>query len=172
MKYVHGFSTLAIRQENGPRHHVYTAWKAMVQRCHNCKVGPYEGYGARGIKVCKRWRESFFAFLEDMGYPPTRAHTLGRKNGKLGYSKANCRWETTKEQGRNRSNTRFLTFRGERLSVADWAEKIGLPWNTLKMRMRRGWSTEKILTTPRISFGQLREQQREVLKNVECYHAP
>lgn len=86
----------------------YRSWAAMKARCLNPNLPDYADYGGRGITVCKRWRESFAAFLKDMGErPPDR--TLDRKNTNGNYTKANCRWATPKEQVGNRRNTKHAT---------------------------------------------------------------
>jgi predicted DNA-binding transcriptional regulator AlpA len=77
----------------------------MVQRCTNPNDPGYRYYGGRGITVCERWRNSFEAFLEDMGRKPSPELSLDRiDNDKLtdSYSKENCRWATKKEQNQNR----------------------------------------------------------------------
>jgi hypothetical protein len=48
---------------------MYSAWKAMLQRCRNPKNTNYATYGGRGITVCSRW-EKFEDFLADMGERP------------------------------------------------------------------------------------------------------
>src|SRR3954471_21955448 len=48
----------------------YISWVCMKQRCHNENAAFYENYGGRGIRVCERWRNSFRAFLADMGERP------------------------------------------------------------------------------------------------------
>jgi hypothetical protein len=79
----------------------YVTWRDMKVRCHNPNSDGYARYGARGITVCDEWRESFVAFLSDMGERPD-GMTLDRIDGSKGYSKANCRWATNKEQASNR----------------------------------------------------------------------
>jgi hypothetical protein len=78
----------------------YASWEAMIQRCCNPNATYYSYYGGRGITVCKRWRK-FANFLVDMGERPPGL-TLDRTNNARGYSKANCKWVTRKEQAANR----------------------------------------------------------------------
>jgi len=83
------------------RHYLYTTWATMKQRCINPKHVKYEHYGARGIKVCDRWLNSFPNFLEDMGDRPD-GHSLSRLDNDGPYSKDNCEWQTYSDQNRNR----------------------------------------------------------------------
>lgn len=80
----------------------------MKQRCSNPKNPSYRFYGARGIKVCKRWLGShgFERFLSDMGERPPGL-TLERKKSDSDYSPENCRWATAAEQQQNTSKTKL-----------------------------------------------------------------
>ncbi len=49
----------------------YHSWMAMRRRCLDRDFIGYANYGGRGITVCDRWRDSFEAFLEDMGEKPS-----------------------------------------------------------------------------------------------------
>lgn len=81
----------------------YGPWKAMKQRCHCPKDKDHHRYGGRGIIVCDRWRESFAAFLQDVGPRPSLAHSLDRYPNKDGnYEPGNVRWATAKQQANNR----------------------------------------------------------------------
>ncbi len=120
----------------------------MKDRCYNPRNAAYARYGGRGIAVCERWRESFRAFLADVGRRPSPQHTLDRINNDGPYSPENCRWATRKQQQRNRSVNRVIEWQGERLTVAEWAERLGMSSRTIIGRIDAlGWSPEKALTT-------------------------
>lgn len=83
------------------RTRTYTTWMRMIARCTNPKIDQYRYYGARGISVCDRWRNSYEAFRADMGERPAN-HTIDRINSDGNYEPGNCRWATPLEQSRNR----------------------------------------------------------------------
>lgn len=85
----------------GGRAPEYSSWANMHTRCENPNATHYDLYGARGIKVCGRWR-SFEAFLADMGPKPTPGHSIDRINNDGNYEPGNCRWATDSEQMKNR----------------------------------------------------------------------
>lgn len=131
---------------------LYSVWKNMKQRCYNPKNEHFKTYGARGIKVCDRWRDSFIAFKADVGEPP-QGLTLGRIDNNGDYTLSNIEWQTPKVQGRNKTSTYFMTFRGETKAMVDWAESLGMSYAVISARVHRlKWSDEKALTTPVRAF--------------------
>jgi len=98
----------------------------MIQRCTNPNSVAYEWYGARGITVCDRWRNSFQAFFDDMG-PRPKGMTLEREKNDVGYQPGNCVWATRDAQMRNTRYTRLVDVDGEKMYVRDAAKKIGVP---------------------------------------------
>ena len=125
---------------------IYNTWAQIKQRCLNKKSSMYLNYGGRGIELCKRWME-FVNFYADMGDIPD-GKTLGRIDNDGPYSPKNCRWEFPKEQTRNRRNTAYTIFRGQKVSVAKLAEKYGMKNRLVKVRLKAGWPIEKALNTP------------------------
>lgn len=120
----------------------------MKARCYYQKEIGYHKYGGRGIKVCDRWRNSFKAFLEDMGPKPSEAHQLDRIDSKGDYCPENCRWATPTQNNRNRCSVRFLEWNGERLPLIELAERYNLSRTTLSSRIDAGWPIAAALTTP------------------------
>lgn len=122
----------------------FNAWRNMIQRCERASHPQYHHYGGRGIGVCERWHNAS-AFLEDMG-EPLPGYSLERINNDLGYSPENCRWATQKEQLRNRRNTIWATFAGERKSLSEWCDIRCLNYIAISARLRFGMSPEEAIT--------------------------
>lgn len=137
------------RRRHGMRNRPeYCAWSSMLQRCRNRASHEFFRYGGRGIAVCQRWQDSFEAFYADMGPRPSDRHSIERKENDGDYNPGNCIWAVPTEQARNRRSNRLLTFNGETMCLAEWAERYQLRRDTLRERIRRGWSIERALTTP------------------------
>ena len=126
-----------------------TIYALMKQRCYNPKCTVYKDYGARGITVSEEWLESskpFFLWASANGYQDNLE--IDRINNDGNYSPDNCRWTTRSENCLNRRDTFIVNLDGEDIKVWEYAKKVGIHHQTLKMRIRRGWSVEKALTTP------------------------
>jgi len=80
----------------------YRAWTGMKARCYDHSTPAYKYYGAKGVTVCDRWKNSFENFFADMGYRPADKQSLDRINPFGNYEPSNCRWATHKEQANNR----------------------------------------------------------------------
>lgn len=127
---------------------IYWAWINMRSRCNNSNNAGYLWYGERGIKVCRRWNK-FENFLEDMGRPPTKNHSIDRINNDGNYCKSNCRWATRKQQDTNKINTWKITYDGKTKLAVTWANQYKINYGTLWARIHKlNWSAEKSLTTP------------------------
>lgn len=86
---------------------VYGTWHHMIERCENPKNISFPKYGAKGISVCGRWRDSFTDFLDDMGEPPTNQRQIDRIDSSGNYEPGNCRWATPTENLRNRRSVKL-----------------------------------------------------------------
>lgn len=114
-------------------------------RRNTCKNFPK--YGGRGIEVCQEWQESYLKFEEDMGPRPSMDYSIDRIDVNKGYFKENCRWATRKQQQRNRTCNRFIEFNGDRKTITEWAESLGLTSTALRLRLEYGWTLERAMTT-------------------------
>lgn len=132
-------------QTKTPLHRV---WMTMKERCHNPNNHKYPDYGGRGITVCPAWRESFEAFLADMGERPSTGHSIERINNDGNYEPSNCRWATPDEQSANRRNNIWVEWQGRRMILRDAIATAGLPRKSVERRLKRGWTLERALTTP------------------------
>ena len=64
------------------------------------------------------------------------------------YSPDNCCWLLKKHQARNRRTTRWITANGERLSLAEWAERLGVHRTCIERRLADGWFPEDAVRLP------------------------
>ncbi len=122
----------------------YSSWSAMKDRCYQESHKEYKRYGALGITVCRRWRNSFENFLQDMGERPP-GHSLERLDGSKGYKPSNCVWATIYQQANNRRNNRIITNGKESMTLAQWSRKTGISAQTIWQRINRGWDIKRAL---------------------------
>lgn len=139
----------------------YNTWSGIIQRCENPKVAAFKDYGGRGVRICAEWRHDFAAFLAHVGPKPSRGHSLDRIDNARGYEPGNVRWATMREQTRNTRRNFFITHDGETLCAADWAERTGVPENTIKARIRRGVPVERALNPRHLPTGRPAGFKRE-----------
>ena len=140
-----GANLVALNLRHGMKNtREYKSWTHMIGRCCNPTDRAYRHYGGRGIRVCDRWRASFEAFYADMG-PKPPGLTLERIDVNGHYEPANCKWASVTAQARNRRSSRVVTYRGERMCLAEACDRAGLPYNRVQRRLELGWSEERAL---------------------------
>lgn len=113
----------------------HSTWASMIQRCTNPRAPGFKNYGGRGIRVCDRWADSFEAFRDDMGARPD-GMSLDRIDVNGNYEPGNCRWATQKEQMQNTRCNVWVERNGERMTVTDWAQKLGISRERMRQRLR------------------------------------
>lgn len=127
---------------------LYRIWAHMVGRCCNPKDARYALYGGRGIKLCPEWKsfKSFYSWAMGNGY--SELLTIDRINCNGHYEPQNCRWATWKQQQNNRTNNALIIHNGKTLTRQQWAEVTGISADTIKYRLKSGWSIPEALETP------------------------
>lgn len=126
----------------------YRIWRAMKARCYapSQTKGNYKEYH---IGVCERWKNSFSAFIEDMGMMPDETYSIERIDVYGDYEPGNCIWIPQRDQPKNRSNSKKYTFCGQTACLKDWARCFGVKYTTAYARIfRRGYSFERALEIP------------------------
>lgn len=103
-KIVHGHTR---HRQQSPE---FVSWRDMRNRCEDPDAANYRYYGGRAnpVRVCKRWRESFQAFLADVGARPPGT-TLGRRNDSGDYAPGNAWWQTRDEQREARKHRQHVS---------------------------------------------------------------
>ncbi len=134
------------RTKHGHASPEYGSWRQMLTRCNNPNIKNWDDYGGRGITVCKRWAESYPAFLEDMGRRPSPNHSLDRyPNPDGNYEPGNCRWADDYQQSQNRRNNINVLVDGETVCLKEACRRTGVPYKAAIQRRRRGWPQERWL---------------------------
>lgn len=122
----------------------YRSWSSMLTRCTNAANHKYASYGGRGISVHESWK-LFEGFYADMGERP-EGTTLGRIDNDGNYEPGNCRWESVKQQGRNKRNTASFEHEGITATIPEHCERLGLNPSTVRTRLYTlGWPVDQAL---------------------------
>lgn len=138
----------------------YRSWKGAKERTRSRKPKYWPMYGARGLRVCARWADSYAAFLADMGRKPFPRADLDRIDNGVGYTcgkcddcrangwPANCRWVDRRTNLLNRRSTIVVRYQGEDRPLSEWCRLLGLRYRVVAFRLKAGWDVERAFTTP------------------------
>lgn len=139
------------KRTHGDSHkRLYKIWHSMKIRCNVPSVEGYKWYGAKGIRVCDEWNNSYESFKEwSLSHGYTEKLSIDRIDYNGDYTPDNCRWVTMKEQQNNRCNNNWITYNGKTQTFTQLAEEHGINPYTLHSRVyQRGWDLDKALHTP------------------------
>lgn len=117
----------------------YRIWNGMRTRCNNPNDPKFHLYGGAGVRITERW-DNFANFFADMGEAPA-GMSIDRFPDRDGdYAPGNCRWATPSEQNNNLRTTRFFIWNGERRSLTQWCDHLGISRGALNARLFNGQS--------------------------------
>lgn len=129
---------------------IYEVWHHMKQRCYNSKSTGFKHYGGRGISMCDEWQSDFMTFYNwsiNNGYREDLSIDRIDVNGN--YEPSNCRWITMKEQQRNTTVNRIITYNNETHCLAEWAEILEINKETLNTRINKlKWTIKRAFSEP------------------------
>lgn len=123
----------------------YSSWRGMKERCNNPKNIGFSNYGGRGIKVCKRWLNSFVNFVLDMGKCPP-GFSLDRINNDGNYCPSNCRWADRTTQHCNQRRARMITHNGKTQNLKLWSKEVGVSQSVIAYRLKRQYPIAEALS--------------------------
>lgn len=129
---------------------LYRAWKSIKDRCYREKCKEYKYYGAKGVTMCDEWLHDFQKFADwSIVHGFEEGLSIDRIDVNGNYEPSNCRWITMQQQMRNRTDTHYITYKGQTHCMRDWADILGISYHTLASRILCSkWSIEKSFTTP------------------------
>lgn len=145
----------------------FSAWRSMIQRCHNPNSQQFYRYGGRGIYVCQEWLDCFEEFFEDMGKKPSSRHSLDRIDNNKGYEKGNCRWALPVEQSANRRVTLKTEVAGGLIATSMLASSVGLSPATLAARLKSGWRIDRAISEPALDKNPVHDVNGRMMKASE-----
>ena len=140
-----------LQKENRIKHglvnsRTYRIWAGAKDRCNNPHSTSYRRYGGRGITMASEFANSFQTFYDYVSKLPhfgEEGYTLDRIDNNKGYERGNLRWANRKTQQNNLRSNHIIEYNGEKMTVAEAAEKSGLVYGTLSNRVRRGSKKDK-----------------------------
>lgn len=113
----------------------------MRARCNCVTDSDYAGYGGRGISVDAEWDE-FPNFFRDMG-PRPEGGSIDRIDVNGNYGPDNCRWADKYEQANNRRSNHLIEWNGEKKTLQQWCNEIGIEPSKVRYRLKVGFPLDK-----------------------------
>lgn len=140
-------------------HPLYKTWKSMLTRCYNPNSISYKNYGARGVKICDRWRGylGFENFIKDMGERPDGT-TLDRIDYNGNYEPSNCHWATSDEQANNRTDNIYIIVGDRKITAKQFCKALGLNYWVAIKQIQRGYDINIIAKDVRFNQGEYRRR--------------
>lgn len=133
--------------ESNPR--LYNSWRAIRFTEKGKRAG-----------CCDSWKD-YKQFFADVSPAYFDGGVLRRKNDKIPWSPDNF-FFTTPEAAAAARESIFIEYDGKKLSIRQWAEYLGLPYNGIKLRYYRFKDT---YTPEQILFGIRRERGTRAAKD-------
>jgi hypothetical protein len=106
---------------------IYKIWANMVM----AKTAAYE------------WK-NFVAFYKDVGDPPEGDYLFSRPDVSRKHGPDNFAWVTRSEYVQKEGERRKRRIDGK--TLGEWSDEIGIPIDTIRRRIRRGWDPMKAVS--------------------------
>jgi len=125
----------------------YKTWQRIIGKCHNPRHARYANYGGRGFVFDDFYRYSFLNFMNEVGEcpEPKQKYTIERIDNDRGYVTGNMKWLVSEMQAINKTTNKIIEYKGKKQPLAVWCKDLGLIYNTISTRLRRGLSFEEAI---------------------------
>lgn len=133
----------------GSRTRLYKIWYGIIRRTEDNTREDFTRYGAKGIRMCCEWRDSFVAFRDwalENGYNDSLS--IDRIDNLGNYEPSNCRWVSKSAQENNKRETKLLTIDGVSKTPAEWERVSGIPASRIRRRKSAGWDDRRAVFEP------------------------
>jgi hypothetical protein len=129
---------------NGKKTKIYRLWCSINERCNNSKCASYPFYGAKGVKVCDRWKD-FTTFKKDVevrGYK--EGYSILRIRKDKDYEPKNIKISPSK------GTAKLHSYKGNHLTLAQLLKLAtnGIQLRGLQKRLITGKTVEYALHHP------------------------
>ena len=132
---------------------LFRVWAHMKDRCYREKDKRFRNYGGRGIKICEEWLNKENGFINFYNWAIKNGYkenlSIDRIDNDGNYEPQNCRWTTMKVQANNTTRNHYLTYKGEKHTIAEWSTLTNIQQETIRKRLKRNWTIERTLNTKR-----------------------
>lgn len=133
---------------------LYRVWASIKDRCYRQECAGFKDYGARGIRMCKEWKNNFQSFYDwAIANNYKDGLTIERKDVNGNYCPDNCCWIPKEQQSRNRRNSHFITYHGETKTLSEWSRELHIDRGSVRSKEKELGSgelaIEAILNSPR-----------------------
>jgi hypothetical protein len=133
---------------------LYNSYRSIRQTTDNPNDQVYRRQRAAGLDIqCEfaNFREFADYVLTHLGMPGP-GQRIVRIDQNQNWRPGNIELGSHITQGRRLRTSHPIEFGGELRSLAEWSRLLGIHHNTLADRLRRGWTTERAVTTPGIDL--------------------
>lgn len=135
---IHGFT----------KSRLYSVYLGMKQRCYNKKSPAYKSYGGRGVKICDEWLSKATGFVAFKNWALKNGYTenlsIDRIDVNGNYEPSNCRWTNELVQANNKRTNRFIIYKGERKTMAEWSRIFGISYSAIQYRLSKHKPLEEV----------------------------
>lgn len=133
------------------RHPLHRVWSNMIQRCTNKNSNSYKHYGAKGVSVCKEWRDSYKSFYDwaiKNGWEQGLQLDKDTRGGLL-YSPETCIFLTGKENANMTSRNRVFYIDGQRYTMQQLCNNYNITRTAVDKKLKKGESIETAIIKKR-----------------------